>query len=147
MGYRPAAGTTLSVKKAGESTYTEVGCIYDLSLDRGTRGSTTRACLSATNKIIQPGLSEPGELSFGIDFDPSDTMHVWLDGQLAASPQTAVHSWRINYPAVGESPACTDTFDGFVSGFTVDAADVDSGLEGSLTIALTSLPVLAEVEE
>lgn len=145
MGYRPAAGTTLSVKKAGEATYTEIGCIYDLSLGRGTRGSSTRACLSATNKTIRPGLSVPGELSFGIDFDPSSAMHAWLNSQLAVTPQNAVHSWRIYYPAAGDDPACADTFDGFVSDFTSDAADVDAGLEGSLKVTLTSLPVLATV--
>lgn len=146
MSYVPVAGTHLKVKKTSDAeTYTDLGCLTEVGLNRGSRPSSVTACISTPAKFKRPGISEPGSATFGIEFDPGDTGHVWLAGELSAAVTACTHSWQIAYPATDDTDAATDTFDGFVSEFDITGSDVDGSITASLTIELTSLPVLADV--
>ena len=148
MSFVPSAGTTLSVKQTSEGSMTSVGCITEVSLDRGTRPSSTTACIATSTKFKRPGITEPGSASFSVEFDHQSTMHIWLAGELGQAVNACTRQWQIAYPANNsgtDEDTATDTFDGFVSAFTVDASDVDGPITGQLTIELVSLPVLATV--
>lgn len=144
-GFVPVAGTTLSVKQTSAGAFTDVGCIEEIGLDRGTRPSNIVACISTAQKFKRPGITEPGSLTFSIPFDPGSDMVVWLAGELGQPPASCIRSWQVGYPETDETAAATDTFDGFVSAFSTDASDADGTLMGSLTVELVSLPTLADV--
>jgi hypothetical protein len=146
MSFIPVGGTHLKVKKTSDAvSYTDIGCLTEIGLNRGSRPSSIVACISTPAKYKRPGISEPGTATFGIEFDPGNTEHVWLAGELSAAVTACVHSWQIAYPETDDTDAATDTFDGFVSEFDVTGQDVDGSITASLTIELTSLPVLADV--
>jgi len=147
MSFVPVGGTHLKVDKTGSGTNTDLGCITEISLNRGSRPSSVTACISTPAKFKRPGISEPGSASFGIEFDASNAEHVWLAGELGVAVTACTHSWEILYPETEDTAAATDTFLAFVSDFEIGGQDVDGPLTGSLTLELTSLPVLADVVE
>jgi hypothetical protein len=146
MSFVPVGGTHLLVKKTPSAeSFTDLGCLTEIGLTRGSRPSSIVACISTPAKYKRPGISEPGTATFGIEFDPGNAEHVWLAGELGVAVTACTHSWQIAYPETDETDAATDTFDGFVSEFDITSQDVDGSITASLTIELVSLPVLADV--
>ncbi|HXD03319.1 MAG TPA: hypothetical protein VN627_08430, partial [Novosphingobium sp.] len=73
------------------------------------------------------------ELSFEIDFDPTDSA---VHAKLAALQDVpAMHSWQISYPCSGTPKKAT--VDGFLTKFAPDAGGVQENLTAAVTVKLT----------
>lgn len=135
----PALGTALSVDKAGTgTTYTPIGQVMSIDGPSNEIGSSETTHLGSTRKTFRPTLPAGGEVTFELEYDPSDTAgHAFLRG-LADSPQ--VLSWRVSYPL---TPVINDTFEGFLTKFSTSAGGPEDNLMASATIKVTGAVVTA----
>lgn len=130
----PAHKTTISVADPGQNpSYTEISQILSVDGASITVGEVETTNLSSERKTYRPGLSDPGEVSFEIQYDPQDTEHKNLKG-LAETP--ALKLWRITYAT---SPKKTyHDFEGFLTGFSPGAGGPEEDLSASITIRVNS---------
>lgn len=135
----PALGTTIAVDTTGGSTtYTTIGQVLSIEGPSNEVGSVETTNLSSTRKTYRPTLPDGGELTFELEYDPSDTAgHKFLRG-LADAPQ--VLSWQVGYPL---SPVVKDTFQGFLTKFAPSAGGPEENLTASVTIKVTGAVVTA----
>lgn len=87
--------------------------------------------LSSTAKEFLPGLTENGELSVNLNFDPTATSHL---AAIADQEARTVRNWRIRWGMV--SPARTWTFQAYVKSFQT-RSQVDGPLTGALTLKIS----------
>lgn len=130
----PALGTTIAVDKLGGETPTYSVISQVLSIEGASNevGSIETTHLQSARKTYRPGLPDGGEVSFEVEYDPSDPDHKFLRG-LADEPE--ILSWQVSYPT--EPKATLDTFDGFLTGFTPSAGGAEENLTASITIKVT----------
>jgi hypothetical protein len=83
-----------------------------------------------------PGLSDPGEFSFSINFVPNSGGDVKIQ-ELRALRTTV--KWRITYPG---TPPATWTFDGFLQGYTPDVP-TDGLMTADVSVKVTGPYVAA----
>jgi hypothetical protein len=105
--------------------------------------------LDSPMKEYRPGLTDVGDLTLEIHYDPADTQHELLRDR-AFSPlrglASADDAFELTFadgdptatPAVVPSKA---TFKGFVQAFQPGGMEVDGTLTASVTITVTSVPV------
>jgi hypothetical protein len=130
---QPAAGTTLACDFATPLTYVTIGNITSISGPESEVGSVETTVLTSTRKTYRYTIVDPGELSFELDFDPTDTTaHILLAG-LQDAP--AIHSWQITYATVPTSKKAT--ISGFLTKFAPNAGGVEENLTAAITIKLT----------
>ncbi len=130
---QPAAGTTLGCDFVTPNTYVLIGNITSISGPESEVGSVETTILTSQRKTYRYTIVDPGELSFEIDFDPTEaTTHQ----KLAALQDTpAIHSWQISYATL--PTAKTATVSGFLTKFAPDAGGVEENLTAAITIKLT----------
>ena len=58
---------------------TKIGCPTSISGAGSTTEQVETTCLEATSRSYIPGLATPGEVSFDVFFDTSDTSHMLLE--------------------------------------------------------------------
>jgi hypothetical protein len=130
---QPAAGTTLAFDPTTPLTYLTIGNITSISGPEGEVGSVETTVLTSTRKTYRYTIVDPGELSFELDFDPTDAA---VHAKLAALQDVpAMHSWQITYPCAGTPKKAT--IDGFLTKFSPDAGGVEENLTAAVTIKLT----------
>lgn len=135
----PALGTILSVDKLGTGvTFTTIDQVLSIDGPSNEVGSAETTHLLSARKTYRPTLPDGGELSFELEYDPSDTAgHAYLRG-LADAP--AILTWRVSYPT---SPVIHDTFEGFLTKFGTSAGGPEENLTASATIKVTGAVVTA----
>ncbi|APW60486.1 phage tail tube protein [Paludisphaera borealis] len=132
-----AQNTVLGVDKLGTGvTWTPISYAESFDGPSNTVGSVEKTKLSSQTKEYRPGLPDPGELSFSLQYDPADTEAVYLRGLLSAP---AIKSWRLTYPTLPK--ATFDTFDGFLTAFSPGGGKADEIITAKVTIKLTGLIV------
>jgi hypothetical protein len=129
---QPALGTTLGCDFTTPSTYVLIGNITSISGPESEVGSVETTVLTSTRKTYRYTIVDPGELSFELDFDPTDTTSHTLLAGLQDTP--AMHSWQVTYPT---TPAKKATFSGFLTKFAPDAGGVEENLTAACTIKVT----------
>lgn len=87
--------------------------------------------LSSLAKEKRMGLADEGQLSFTINYIPSDTQHALLRTKRASREET---NFRMVF--TDDSPSTTWTFGAFVTGFAVSGA-VDGVVEANVTLEIT----------
>jgi hypothetical protein len=133
---QPAAGTTLGADFVTPLTYVLIGNIT-ISGPESEVGSVETTILTSTRKTYRYTIVDPGELSFEIDFDPTETTtHTKL---AALQDQPAIHSWQIIIPCMlaGVLTPKTATVSGFLTKFAPNAGGVEENLTAAVTIKLT----------
>jgi hypothetical protein len=134
-----AAGTTLSYKLVGASTFTAVAQLVDFEEDGIATDDIETTLLNATIKTYIPSIPDPGGLTLTIYNVPADPGVIALKG-MANAP--SVVQWQIMYPD-GSSPTTgtTETFSGYVNNFSekgfaigeTPTADVGIKISGLIT--------------
>jgi hypothetical protein len=129
---QPAAGTTLACDFATPLTYVVIGNILNITGPSAEVGSVETTVLTSTRKTYRYTIVDPGELTFELDFDPTDTTSHTLLAGLQDAP--AIHSWQISYAT---TPAKKATVSGFLTKFEPNAAGVEENLTASVTVKLS----------
>ena len=121
--------------KIGNGASPEVfTAIAEIKTFSGPSGSATVidvTDLSSAAKEKRMGLADEGQLSFTINYIPSNTQHALLRTQRASREET-------NFKLVftDDSPSTTWSFSAFVTGFAVSGA-VDAVVEANVTLEIT----------
>jgi len=129
---QPAAGTTLACDFTTPLTYVTIGNITSISGPESEVGSVETTVLTSTRKTYRYTIVDPGELSFELDFDPTDTSSHTLLAGLQDVP--ALHSWQITFAT---TPAKKATVSGFLTKFAPNAGGVEENLTAAITVKLT----------
>ena len=90
-------------------------------------------------KEFIPTLLDAGELSFEINFIPTDSTHSYAAGLLSDMVNRTLRNFQLVFPDTGNT---TWTFSAYVTGFDLDAS-VDGKLGASVTLRITGQPTLA----
>jgi len=60
----------------GGPTVLTVGCVISIDGIEATRDQLESTCLESEARTYEPGMPTPGQMTFGINFDPADDTHV-----------------------------------------------------------------------
>jgi predicted secreted protein len=116
---------------ASPEVFTAIPEIKTFSGPSGSAAVIDVTDLSSAAKEKRMGLADEGQLSFTINYIPSDTQHIALRAARAARTET-------NFKMVftDDSPSTTWSFSAFVTGFAVSGA-VDNVVEANVTLEIT----------
>jgi predicted secreted protein len=128
-----AFGTLL---KRNGTTIAEVTAITPPSLARDPIEVTHHQSPNAWREKIK-GLKDGGEVTFSINYLPTNTTHNAATGILGDFGTNTIDTWSIVFP-----DATTWTFSAFVSGFEADAP-IDDRLAADVTLTVCGQPTLA----
>ena len=129
----PALGTTISYTTGG--TTTPIGEVLSVTgAGGGEVGERDTTNLGSTVHTAAPTIPDNGEVTFEINYDPTDTGHqqlrTWKD-----TPPATLPTWTVTFAT---SPAHTAGFTGFVKGFDgANSEGVDENLAASITVRVT----------
>jgi hypothetical protein len=135
-----ASQTKIGYKTSGDA-YTLVGQVTSFSGPSWQVASIETTTLDDTAKQYRPGITDSGEMSFELNFDPSNTAQTAVKGFIE-SPQ--VVSWQVTFPTTPD--ATTFTFDGFPTAFEVSGGGPEELITASLTIKITGSVAVDTVE-
>ena len=144
MSHHPSHGSTLSWDDTGGAVYAAIGQVKDITgpgLTRGTIDVTDHD--SSGVREFLAGLTDGGELTFSIGFDPTNAEHVALHTSLTTASCTAsAAAWELDLNVC--SGTAVWTFDGFVTGFSPgvpvegeQTVDLSVKLNGGTTLTIT----------
>lgn len=131
---QPAAGTTIAYSTDG-SVYTILGQVLSIGhAGGGEVGSRDTTTLTSAVKTKAPTIPDNGEVTFTLNFDPTDTGHqqlmTWKN-----SPPTTIPFWKVTFAVTGTH---TVVFNGFVSNFDgANAGSFEDNLAADVTITVT----------
>lgn len=136
-------GTALKVSNgASPEVFTAVAFVSNISISGyavDTVEVTTHDSENGFKEFIA-GLSDGGEVSFDVVFDPSNSTHNETTGGLKAIMDAkTVKNWKVEFPM---SPVKTWAFSGLMTSFELEAP-LDDALAGSVSIKVTGKPVLS----
>lgn len=106
-----AAGTQLAVSAASPISYANVTYVEGIEMSGQARNEIDVTPISATAEEFIGDVPSFGQMSFTLFWDPSDTQHALIMGNLVDSVNLA---WRVTMDDAG---ACQYTFSGFVKEF------------------------------
>lgn len=149
-------GTALMCIDPADGSLLTVGCVTSLNGINTTVDSIDTTCLSDSARTFLAGLANPGQASFGINFDPSDASHVRLHALKVAGTSL---EWIIGFSDGTADPSIiTDStgayvfdpptsrswieFDGFMTDFPFDFA-INSVVQSNVSIQVSGEPVLS----
>ena len=136
-----AQGTLLKIGDgAGSETFTTVAesmTIKGLSLTRATVDVTSHDSTGGFREYIG-GLADGGEVSFDINYIPSNSTHNNTTGALSKLVNNTRTNFKLVFP---DSGTTTWSFGGFVSKFEPEEA-IDRQIKASITIKVSGKPTL-----
>lgn len=126
----------MDLKMGNGATPTEVfTSIPEITTMSGPGGSAAvkdTTSLLDTAKTKRMGLADEGQISFDINYIPSDAQHTALRAARAAR---TLHNFQLVFTD-GPSPT-TWSFSGYVTGFTLQGVQVDGTLGAKVTIEVS----------
>lgn len=139
----PSAGTELQID-LGDGYVTIPGA-SEWSVDGFKRGVRSPTLLSSTHVVKKPGMPDMGQLKGKVYFDPNDATHQAIRARLqeSAADAYADHDlFKLIYGGDGFATPANDTFEGFVSEFSISATDPETGtITADMTIEIVTVPV------
>lgn len=136
-----AFGTKFMVGDGAEpEVFTAVAEVHDisgLSVSRDSIEVTHHGSQDGFREYL-PGLKDGGEVSIGLNFDPTETTHTALFSAITGG-QTANTNYKIEFPDSGGS---SFSFSGHVTGYDV-TAPIDDRLTATVTFKVSGKPSLA----
>ena len=126
-------GTTIGISVDGLS-YTPIGCMEKYTLERGSRSDIDTTCLTDLVKTTKRGIEETGSLSIDMYFDR---------GAGLTLAEASFESDDLYYFEIVTSDAVTTTFQGYVTKYINQDAEIDGVIKGSLEISVQTKPVVA----
>lgn len=120
------------------TTYTEIARVESISGGGFTQDFDEITAHDSEGRARQymATLISPGEISFDILYDPTDTVHAAL---LTALLDGTEDSYQVVFPT---ATPVTWTLNAFVASFTVDAP-VDAALRASISLRTTGIPTFS----
>lgn len=124
-------GTVLAFSFGGSPTsFTTVPNVTDFSGPGGQASVIDTTNLLSVQKEKMMGLSDPGQLSFNINFDPDNAVHqqirqAWVERRLC--------QFRLTF---ADSTPASCILDGYVLGFTISGG-VDAVVKAAITVEIT----------
>jgi predicted secreted protein len=134
----PSHGTLLQIGDGATPTeaFATIAKIKDISGPNFNRGTHDASTQTTDWGEIVPGLKQPGEVTFDINFIPTDSTHDHSTGLLKDFVDGTKRNWKIIWPDSGS----TDwQFAAYITSFE-PTAPVDGLLTASLTLSLTGDP-------
>lgn len=132
----PANGTILAIDESSNAsgTYTTIGGVTSIShAGGGEVGERDTTVLSSPAKTTAPSIPDPGEMSFDLLYDPTDTVHQFI---MDMKDTPVIRNFKVTYNTTGTNSY--DVFGGFVKNFDgVNADDIDGSLMASVTVRVT----------
>lgn len=148
----------MSIKTQGTMLYfidgssvVKVGCVTNISGVSAARDQIEITCLEDLARSYESGMITPGAVTFGINFDPSDTSHVGLHS-LYTSGETA--QWAIGWSESEDDPEIDSAgefeypttrtfleFGGYISDLPFEFA-LSAVVTSSLTVQMSGFPQL-----
>lgn len=64
------------IDPANSGSVVKVGCVTGWQNSGGSRSETDDTCLEDDDMKFKPGMKDPGTKNFGLNFDPSNPVHV-----------------------------------------------------------------------
>lgn len=129
----PAIGTKLlRGDGAGTEVFTEIAEVMDISLSGEDASEIDVTDLGATDRRrrFKPGVIDPGNCEFTVNFVPGNSIHEALrTDQIAGTTR----NWRIQFPT---SPTKTWGFSGFVKSINWSMAPEET-IKSSITIRIS----------
>lgn len=122
--------STLSfgVTVSGTTAYTVITGMETIDGPEASIGVVEVSPLGATYKGKLPSISDPGEVTFTVYYDGTDTTHQFLTGLLGTTTQLP---WKVDYP-----DGTSAEFTGFLSGFGIKGMEAESPVTGDGTITI-----------
>jgi hypothetical protein len=132
-------GITTSGSSGSSLAFQDIGGITDFSGPNLSRDAIESATHQSPDGYKQkaPGLRDPGDVSFTVEWDQSDTTHVGTNSLLDQFNDDDIYPYRIVYP---EDPTEGWQFDGFLTKYSGAKAPVNGKLEADMTITLAGKP-------
>lgn len=112
--------TTISVSDV------TIAYVYSISGPGTTVGTVESTDLSDTWRSYLPTVTDGGEVSFEIHYDPDQATHTTLNALLGTP---AIEDWDITF-----ADTSTISFDGILTGFEKSGMEVDGIVTASITI-------------
>jgi len=132
MAVNVGQGTILKVTIS--STLTAVFQLLEVDGPGAEIGTKETTNLGSTVKTFRAQLPDPGELSFTVQYDPSDTTTTQaLQAMVMTWPQAAV-VWNLIF---NTSPSHSWAFSAILTGFKPKGMNEDDNLEADLKLKLT----------
>lgn len=126
----PSQGTLLKIGSGSPTAYNTIPEVISFNGPGGAGQVIDSTDLSSTAIEKVMGLPDEGQLSFEINYLPTNTYHAAL--RTARANQTAT-PFKIVFPDTGETEW---TFTGFVTNFTISLG-VNSQVKASVTIEIS----------
>jgi hypothetical protein len=135
-------GTLLQMGDGGgPEVFTTVAQVLDISgpgFTTDTEETTNQSSPGGFEEFI-PTIKRSGEVTFDVNYDPSDATHDATTGLVAAYQNRTKKNWRLLIPT---TPAKRWDFSGYVTGF--EQANPVAGIQrASVTIKISGQPALA----
>jgi hypothetical protein len=129
----PADGTSIWMADPGETpVFAQVALVLSITPPAPAVTKVDTSTLTSGQVMTsRPGRTDPGEMGFELQFDPSDTQHAAIRA-LALAPATKL--WQIRYPT---TPATGDQFAGYVLSHAPSVEGADSNVEASVTVQVS----------
>lgn len=129
-------GTLLKLHD-GVSTYTTILEVTDISGPSMSADSVEYTNHSSPNftREFKPGLVDPGEVTFNVNWVPTNATHNLTAGLAYLLRNRLSRSFQLVFP-----DGTTWTFDAFVTGYEV-TAPIDDKLGCDVTLKVTGFPV------
>jgi hypothetical protein len=130
-----AAGTTIAIDKLNTGvTYVVLSQVTAINgVDGGETGKADTTHLSSTRKTSRPTIPGETEVTFDLNFDPTDTDHTYVRDLRVSR---VVHGWQVGFPQMTGTPKAT--FHGWVSNIDgINAGGIDENLTATVTISVT----------
>ena len=131
----PAFGATL---KKGTTAIAEVLDISGPNLSRATIDATSHGSTGGWKEYLA-GVKDGGEVSFTVQYVPTNSTHDASTGLLSLLDDTTPSTFSLVFP---DSGSTTWTFNGWVTAFH-PSAPVEGKLTAAVTIKVTGQPTLA----
>lgn len=138
-----STGTLIAMGNGGSpetfTTIAEIKSITGPEISRNVIDVTTHNTTGGWEEALA-GLLRSGEVSFDINFVPTDATHDPTTGLLAAIKNNTKTNFQITFP--DGSPATVWSFSGYVTKFGT-GAEIDNVLNASITIKPTGAITLS----
>ncbi len=135
-------GTLLKIGDGGDpenfTTIAEVQDIKPPSLELGTEEVTHHGSPGGWKEYVAT-LLDAGEVSFSLNFIPSDATQGYSTGLIADMVNKTLRNFQLVFPDTGST---TWSFAAFVTGFEPDAP-VEGKLSADVTLKISGQPTLA----
>ena len=126
-------GTIIARQANGTGAFVDIGELGDITPPPLTRNPIEALSQTDNDDYYVVGMRRTGEMTFGINFNPTLAAHDHVAGLIYSWEQGYNDGWRVTYP---DADASTLIFSGYITNIA-PSAPIDGILSASVTIRPT----------